>query len=55
MLNPVMKEIVDIKERLNRIEERLSVFAEMLHQDNRADIDYISMETGIDLDQNDQE
>lgn len=54
MLNPVMQEIVAIKKRLNDIERRQSQFTEMLSSTNRSDIDFIAMETGVDLDQNEE-
>ena len=55
MLSPVMREIVNIKERLNEIEKRQSDFAELLHNNSRSDIDYMAMELDVNLDQDTEE
>ena len=50
-LSNTMREIVNLKERMNEMELKMSQFMEMLSNKNRADIDYIAMETDVDLDQ----
>ena len=55
MLSQPMREIVELKRRLTEVERRQSEFTELLHTGNRSDIDYIAMETGIELDQEEEE
>lgn len=47
----IMKEISTLSERINSLAKQLSDFSEILNAQRASDIDYIAMESGIDLDQ----
>lgn len=47
-MNP---EITALWDKINEVEKKLSDFYDELHIQNASNIDYIAMETGIDLDQ----
>lgn len=49
------REFEAIKIRLNDMDAKISNFSKMLSQLNRSDIDYIAMETGIELEQEDED
>ena len=51
MNNSYIKELVNIKNRLTRVEQQLSAYIDMQNERTRADIDFIAMETDVDLDQ----
>lgn len=47
----IMKEISALSERISNLAKQLSDFSEILNEQRASDIDYIAMESGIDLDQ----
>jgi hypothetical protein len=47
----IAEEVLPLKKRIFELEVKLSEFTEMRHDKNRSDIDYIAMETGVDIDQ----
>lgn len=48
-------ELNEIKKRLWETEKKLSQFYDMQLESKQADIDYIAMESGVDLDQQEVE
>lgn len=47
----IIDEIKPLKKRIFDLEVKLSEFTQDRHERNHADIDYIAMETGVDLEQ----
>ena len=50
MTKEMAKELGTINQKIFNIQRQLSDFAEMLNERQQADIDYVAMETGVDLD-----
>lgn len=51
----IFKEIAVVKDRLNDVEMRISSLYDMLHEQNAANIDYLSAMSGIDIPTEDEE
>jgi len=51
----IMKEIKALKDRLFEAEVKLSKYYDMMHSISTSNIDYLAMETGVDLDQDEEE
>ena len=49
----IMKEISTLSERINSLAKQLSDFSEILNAQRASDIDFIAMETGVELEQED--
>lgn len=47
-------EILELKRRLLEAEQKLSQFYDMQLERQKADIDYIAMEAGVDLEQSEE-
>ena len=47
------KELAVIKDRLNDVDRKLSDFTDMRNAQRASDIDFIAMETGVELEQED--
>ena len=50
----IMKEISTLSERISNLAKQLSDFAEILNNQRASDIDYIAMETGVELEQDEE-
>lgn len=50
-MDVLIQEIRLLKKRLNEDEQKISQFYDMLHEVNASNIDYLAMETGVDLDE----
>ena len=48
------KELAVIKDRLNDVDRKLSDFTDMRNAQRASDIDFIAMETGVELEQEDE-
>ena len=55
MTKEIAKEFGTVGRRLNEIERRLSDFATILNERQQGDIDFLAMETGVDLDMGEDE
>jgi len=54
-MTSIEKEIKALKDRIWDQEKRISQFYDQLHDVSSANIDFIAMETGVDLDMGDEE
>lgn len=50
----IIMELANLKDRLNAVDKKLSDFADMLNAQRASDIDFIAMETGVELEQEDE-
>ena len=50
----ILQELATLSERIFELSKQLSDFADMLNVQRASDIDYIAMETGVELDQNEE-
>lgn len=55
MDNETRKEISALWDKINELSKQLSDFTSMLNEQKSADIDFIAMETGVELEQEDEE
>ena len=44
------QELNNLSKRIFRLEKQMSDFTEMLHDKQQADIEFVCLETGVDLD-----
>lgn len=49
----VAQAIGALSEKVNEMSQRLDTYAQLLNSQRQSDIDYLAMETGVDLDQDD--
>lgn len=49
----IIKELSTLSQRINDLNKRLSDFTDMRNVQRASDIDYIAMETGVELEQED--
>lgn len=50
----IMKEISTLSERISNLAKQLSDFTEILNNQRASDIDFIAMESGIELEQDEE-
>lgn len=55
MNTEILKEISALWDKINEMSKQLSDFSEILNNQRASDIDFIAMESGIELEQTDEE